>query len=515
MNATLWAENKVLAAIFQHALVQPEKIALRDAQRQLTYAQLQREIDALANWLCAQGISRLALWGENSIEWVIADLACWQAEIPLVPLPRFFSPAQLAHVLDSAGIEQLLCCGEISAVCAISEDSITPNAGIRLQRLARTLNAPAIALPEGTRKITYTSGTTAQPKGVCLSTEAMSSVSAALVQRIYQAESTGELRRHLCFMPLSTLLENIAGIYVPLSLGKEVVVLAGAELGLSGSSQLQLPTLLQALHQYQPNSLILLPQILHALVLAGESVHSMPASLRFVAVGGAPTPLSLLKRAKALGLPVFEGYGLSECASVVALNAPGQQCVGSVGKVLDHVRLRIQNGEIWVRGNSYLGYLGQPPETQDSWLDTGDLGHLDSEGFLHITGRAKNLIITSFGRNLAPEWLESELMLCPGIAQAMVLGDGQAFCSAIIVPRPGVSAERVREQIAVVNTGLPDYARIAKFIVRAHAFSPADQSLTDNGRLRRANIYSQHAQAIAQLYQPQAADELGELHAVF
>ena len=508
-------ENTVLVAIFAHAKRQPEKIALRDADRVLSYVELLGKITTLANWLRALGATRLALWGENSIEWVIADLACWLAEIPLVPLPRFFSPTQLAHVLNSAGIAQLLCCGEIGAVGALSQERDSPITGIRLQQLANGVCAPLVELPLGTQKITYTSGTTAQPKGVCLSSAAMCSVSQALVQRIYGAENVGDLARHFCLMPLSTLLENIAGVYVPLSLGKEVVLLSGAEVGLTGSSQLQLPTLLQALQQHQPNSLILLPQILHALVLAGERGHRLPASLHFIAVGGAPSPVSLLQRAQALGLPVFEGYGLSECASVVALNAPGQQRLGSVGKVLDHVQLRMQDREIWVRGNGYLGYLGESAVLADRWLNTGDLGELDGEGYLHITGRAKNLIITSFGRNLAPEWLEGELMLCPGIAQAMVLGDGQAFCSAVVVPRPGVSAEQVREQIAVINASLPDYARIVKFILRAQPFSPADQSLTDNGRLRRALIYAQHAQAITQLYQPHHATEAGATHAFF
>ena len=512
MNLASSKENHVLAKLFQH---HADDIALRSAQRQLSYGQLQEQITVLANWLRAKGVNRLALWGENSIEWVVADLACWLAEIPLIPLPRFFSPLQLAHVLDDAGIEQLLCCEDISAVCALSAEIDSPVPGIRLQQLARILSAPAVALPEGTMKITYTSGTTSKPKGVCLSTEAMCSVSEALVQRIYGAAEASELSRHFSFLPLSTLLENIAGVYVPLSLGKEVVILGGAEVGLTGSSQLQLPTLLQALHQHQPSSLILLPQILHALVLAAERGHPPPKSLRFVAVGGAPTPMSLLQRAQALGLPVFEGYGLSECASVVALNAPAQQRIGSVGRVLNHVQLRIENGKILVRGNGYLGYLGQPAVEGDTWLDTGDLGSQGPDGYLSVTGREKNLIITSYGRNLAPEWLEGELMLCPGIAQALVLGDGQAFCSAIIVPRAGVSAQQVGEQIATINAALPDYARILKFILRPHPFSTADQSLTDNGRLRRATICLQHAQAIASIYQPQTLKESGEIHAVF
>lgn len=507
------SHNRVLAAISKHAVQTPEKTALRDARQQVSYGVLAEQVNTLAHWLKTQGVTRLALWGENSIAWVIADLACWQADIPLVPLPRFFSAIQLAHVLESAGIEQVLCCGTLAAVGAVVREQQSPIAAICLHQLADYPENQAIKLPLGTQKITYTSGTTARPKGVCLSTEAITRVSEALAKRIYGGNSA-VLDRHFCLMPLSTLLENIAGVYVPLLLGKEVVLLSGAEIGLSGSSQLLLPMLLNALHQQRPNSLIVLPQILHALVLAAESGHALVDSLNFVAVGGAPTPVTLLQRAHAVGLPVYEGYGLSECASVVALNAPGAVCMGSVGQVLDHVQVRITDGEIEVLGCGYLGYLGQNTSA-NTWLATGDLGVLDAQGYLHITGRAKNVIVTSFGRNIAPEWLESELALCVPIAQVMALGDGEAYCSAIVVPRPGFDASAVAAEIAKTNATLPDYARIKKFICRTQPFSQADQSLTDNGRLRREQIKSQHAEAIACLYQANTPSPIGAIYDVF
>jgi long-chain acyl-CoA synthetase len=192
---------------------------------------------------------------------------------------------------------------------------------------------------------------------------------------------------------------------------------------LTGSSQLSLPTLLQTLHQYQPNSLIVLPQILQGFVAASAQGFGLPASLWFIAVGGARTPAVLIEQARAVKIPVYEGYGLSECASVVSLNSPLADKIGSVGKALSHVDIKIDNGVIKVRGNVFNGYLGQAANTNDEWLDTGDLGYIDDEGFIFITGRQKNLLISSFGRNISPEWIEAELSLCRSIAQVMVIGD--------------------------------------------------------------------------------------------
>ena len=259
----------------------------------------------------------------------------------------------------------------------------------------------------------------------------------------------------------------------------------------------------------------MLPQILRALVMAAEQGFAPPASLRFVAVGGAATPASLLLRAQALGIPVFEGYGLSECASVVALNAPSAQRVGSVGRVLEHVRVRIEDGAILVAGNVFPGYLGQANALQDGWLDTGDLGHIDADGFLYVTGRRKNVIISSYGRNISPEWVEAELTLCPSIAQVMVIGDAQPCLAAIVVPARAASADAVSDDIASVNVRLPDYARIGQIILADTPFTVDNHALTDNGRLRRDVIAARYATQIAALQQTTPRElETGLLHDV-
>ncbi len=488
--------NKILAAIYHHAGATPEKIALIGHNAQLTYAQLATQINQLADWLVAQNIGRAGLWGENSIEWIVADLAAWEANITLVPLPRFFSAAQLQHVITDAQLSCLLVCGDITPVAKAFDRKNSPLTNIFLDDLANASNS-AIA---DVAKITFTSGTTGSPKGVCLSTAALENVTLALAERIYAApDADKKLNCHLNLLPLSTLLENIAGVYVPLYLGKRIIVVPGVQLGLTGSSQLSLPTLLQKLHEYQPNSLILLPQILQGLVAASLQGFSLPESLHFVAVGGAKTSASLIAQARARSIPVYEGYGLSECASVVSLNSPLENKIGSVGKPLSHVQVRIESGVIFTRGNGFSGYLNSQHENNE-WVNTGDLGYLDSDGFLFITGREKNCLISSFGRNISPEWIEAELTLSPAITQVMVVGDAQPFCSAIIVPTPTSSTDQLFAEIARINQTLPDYAQVKKFIIAREAFTPVNQLLTDNGRLRRTAIQAVYAELIDTVY---------------
>ncbi|AQT61990.1 AMP-binding protein [Cellvibrio sp. PSBB023] len=509
--------NNILAAIYAHASDTPEKIALTGATTQLTYAQLAAQIDSLSEWFIAQQIGRAGLWGENGIEWIVADLAAWKAKITLVPLPRFFSAAQLQHVLSEAQLSCLLVCGDMASVAAVSARTASPIAGIYLDQLALSTTATTTTTTdrndkaiEGIAKITFTSGTTGTPKGVCLSTAALENVTLALAERIYATPGTEQtVQRHLTLLPLSTLLENIAGVYVPLYLGKNIVVLPGVALGFSGSSQLSLPTLLQQLHAHQPNSVILLPQILQGFVAASLQGFRLPGSLAFVAVGGAKTSANLIAQARACGIPVYEGYGLSECASVVSLNAPVADKMGSVGKPLSHVQVRIDQGVIFTRGNAFSGYLNAEGKSLQGnidlqanaeWVNTGDLGYLDDDGFLFITGREKNLLISSFGRNISPEWIEAELGLNRTIAQVMVMGDAQPFCSAIIVPYPHVTAEQIRSDISRVNKTLPDYAQVKKFIIAREPFTAANQLLTDNGRLRRLAISIAYAESIDAIY---------------
>jgi long-subunit acyl-CoA synthetase (AMP-forming) len=219
----------------------------------------------------------------------------------------------------------------------------------------------------------------------------------------------------------------------------------------------------------------------------------------------------LLDRAATCGLPVFEGYGLSECASVVAVNTPRHHRAGSVGRPLPHVQLRFtKDGEILVGGASYDGYLNHMQvaggEVPPGCVRTGDLGYLDEAGFLHISGRKKNIYITSFGRNVAPEWVERELTSEPAIAQAVVFGEGRPWNVAVIAPAPKAVVDQVNAALATANARLPDYARVAAWVLADEPLSV--ESATVDDRRRRQQIACDYQEQIEGLYQASLPEEI-------
>ena len=149
-----------------------------------------------------------------------------------------------------------------------------------------------------------------------------------------------------------------------------------------------------------------------------------------------------------------------------------------------------------------LGYVGQTnqPSNLQAWA-TGDIGFLDKLGFLHIAGRKKNIFITSFGRNVSPEWVERELMVMPAIGQAMVFGEAKPFNVAVVFARKGFNLDAVASDIHMVNSQLPDYARVSRFILAEQAFTPANGLLTTNARLKRDAIYLVYQSQIEKLYE--------------
>ena len=203
--------------------------------------------------------------------------------------------------------------------------------------------------------------------------------------------------------------------------------------------------------------------------------------------------------ARAHGIPAHEGYGLSEGASVQTLNLPGADRPGTAGRALPHARLRVAaDGEIEIGGGLFLGYLGEAPTTGD-WWPTGDLGRIDTDGFVHVDGRKKNLLITSFGRNVSPEWVETALRAGPVVAQAVVFGDAQPSLSAVLWPVQAESDDLVLQAaVDTANNTLPDYARIRHWVRARLPFTAEAGQATTNGRPRRDAILLAHPEAVRQ-----------------
>lgn len=481
------AESAVLQALEARA---PQSFVLVGTERSWTATEVLAEARRLAGRLPHGRV--VGVLADNGPAWVLADLACHAAGAVHLPLPEFFSAAQLRHVLEHSGTDTVIT-DRPERIGALDLGFSVVGRWQGLQWLRRV--ADPVGLPQGTAKISFTSGSTGAPKGVCLSMAGLHDTAAALCERL----AALPLARHLAVLPLALLLENVAGVYAPLLRGMQVHLPPQRDVGWQGMSGFDPGRLAAAVDREGPDSLVLVPELLKAWVMflgaAGDSALHRPA---FVAVGGARVAPELLASARAAGVPAHQGYGLTEAGSVVALNIPGDEG-GGVGRLLPHVDSKIEAGELHIRARGFLGYVGAAASPGD-WFPTGDLAACDEHGHLHLAGRCKNLLITSYGRNVSPEWVESALLAEPAILQAVVCGDGEAALAAVIVPRPGAGAAEVQAAVNRINRTLPDYARTGR-VVLSEPFLPANGLATGNGRPRRAHILAKHSAALAAAHQ--------------
>jgi long-chain acyl-CoA synthetase len=497
--------SHVLEAVIDHAAGSPAALALEGRSLSLSYKQLWHGVYELAARLRGDGVRGVAILADNSPACAVADLACVATEIPCVPVPLYFSCEQVRHLLVSTGVDTLLTDMPERAIRLLDTLKLPYGRQDDWSREALALQVFALEdaclhIPHGVAKVTFTSGSTGEPKGVCLNQHAMDQVAASLAG----VSGATAADRHLSVLPYATLLENVGGLYACLLTGATCCLPGLEAVGVRGAADLDVQRFAQVFGQYKASTCILIPQMLLALVSAVAAGMPRPGSLRFIAVGGAPLSPHLLQQASQLGLPVYEGYGLSEAASVVAVNRPGAAKAGTVGQPLPHVRLRFgEDGEIEVGGSLFAGYLDDPDTEVDEFWPTGDIGHLDDQGYLHLTGRKKHIFITSFGRNVAPEWVERELTAASAIAQAVVFGEARPFNVAVLVPRSAADAGVIAKAVAEANARLPDYAQVRRWIIADAPFSLANDQWTGTGRPRRAAIGKVYADRIKAIYKKQ------------
>jgi long-subunit acyl-CoA synthetase (AMP-forming) len=423
------------------------------------------------------GANTIGILSANGVDWAVAQVMGVAAGKTVVPLPAFFSREQLAHIARDASVELILCSDGLRP--------LTASCGIATQAIESGGEGEPIGFVEGFRQIIYTSGSTGHPKGVRLgggqigwSTKALASASDASAADAY-----------LSILPLPLLLETICAVFIPLLIGSRTHF---PEQSASIFSAGQPSSIAALFESARPTGSVLVPQLLGAWVQELSSAGKRaPDSLRFVAVGGAPAPASLVEAAWTAGIPAFEGYGLSECCSVVALNRPEARKNGTVGRPLPQLKVEIDEGEIVVAGPSVMdGYLGSP-DTAPAWR-TGDLGMLDAEGYLTVLGRKDNLLVTSFGRNVSPEWIETMLLSDRRVGLCMVFGHGEPFLTALVAPSAAgadwfskAGHDEALNLISRCCAGAPSYAVPRDVVVMPLQEVVRLGFMTPNGRFRR------------------------------
>ena len=463
----------VLDAIHGHAAAGRQNPAFDDGMDAISWAEALARIEAARLRLQELGLSQavVGLALDHSSASAILLVACLEEGTPVIPLPPFFTAAQRDAALRDAGARRLV------TGCRWS------GASLDLDIEERT--APTVDLPDGTALVTFSSGSTGHPKGVCLSAKHLAAVAVAVCDFLGR-DLAG---RHLPVLPFGILLEQVAGLFGSLVAGGTYCPLPGRAVGMGHPLRPDAGAMLDAIVAHRATSLILVPEYLSLLAGAMEARGVRLPQLRLVAVGGAAAPVATLDRARTLGLPVRQGYGMTEAGSVITLEDGAAPSTGSVGIPIGAHRLSLaDDGEIVIDGPLYLGLPGRPRPAGP--FATGDIGRIDDAGQLWIEGRKSNLIVTSFGRNVSPEWIEGLLLAEPEIVQAMVQGNGEAALSALIVPAS--PAANVEAAVARVNAQVPAYAAIGHYQL-VPPFTPANGLLTGNGRLRRTAIAARYA----------------------
>jgi long-chain acyl-CoA synthetase len=454
--------------------------AMADHKQSLTWAELAVRVGAAADDL-GPAPETVGILGDNGIEWVVAFLAATAAGKTIVPIPTFFSKGQREHLAKDASINRII---------ATSDDWAAEPGTVPVTALSHRRGSLTTAPPRESALVIYTSGSTGTPKGVRLASgQALWSA-----QSLAKEVSASAADRYLSVLPLPMLLELICSIMIPVLVGGSATYDDTVARSIATGTAADIAS---AFDRVKPTASVLVPQLLaHYVAQLDTQQKSAPDSLRFVAVGGAPLPPTLASAAARLNIPVCEGYGLSECASVVTVNRPGAAREGTVGRPLPGLEVSIDDGEIVVAGPSVMdGYVGS--DIKPVRWRTGDMGTIDADGFVKVRGRRDNLIVTSYGRNVSPEWIETMLAGDPRIGAPVVCqvesgrGGAPRLLALLVPSRRGepwfasAPPNDVDQLVRELSKGAPDYARPAAAVVVPREEAIGRGLFTSNGRIRR------------------------------
>jgi long-chain acyl-CoA synthetase len=560
----------------------------------LSYRDLREQVRMAAAGLRALGLEpgdRVAILSENRPEWAIADYACLSIRCADVPVYPTLPARQIEHVLRDSGAaavfvssrEQLAKIREIQPhlsalrhIIAMNADAMGEGVTAFSDLLARGAAAAPpedewrrealAAMPDDLATIIYTSGTTGDPKGVMLTHGNIASNVAAGLSRL----DIGPRDECLSFLPLSHIFERMAGHYCMMAGGaiinyavsidtvaedmadrRPTVVMSVPRLyekiyakvldGVSAGSFIKKRVFFWARHtgeawtEYQlarrpvPAALARRYRIANALVFS--KLHArVGGRLRYFFSGGAPLAVEIAKFFYAAGLPILEGYGLTETSPVISFNTLDAMKLGTVGRAAPGVEIRIApDGEILTRGPHVMkGYYNKPEATAeaidpDGWFHTGDIGILDAEKFLRITDRKKDIIVTAGGKNIAPQPIENLVRSSKYVSNAVMLGDKRKFPIMLIVPnlenlkawarrenipvsdvaamlaRPEVIAKMDRE-VGKTLAGLAHFEAPKRLVLMPEDFTIEAGELTPTLKVKRRVVEEHHRKRIEAVY---------------
>ncbi|HWX54857.1 MAG TPA: long-chain fatty acid--CoA ligase [Verrucomicrobiae bacterium] len=536
---------------------------------------------ALKQWGLRKG-DRVAILSENRLEWMIADFACVTSGIIDVPIYTTLTAEQTAYLLQNSGarvifvssieqlrkvqsiqsrtnLEKIVVMDDLAEVNVIPMSSLLDRASLEtdsdFDEAARKVQ------PEDIATLIYTSGTTGTSKGVMLSHGNLACNAVTSVNNFEWAREDSYLSflplshvtaRHLdyvCFLHGATiaycpffdhlpqmLQEVKPTIIVGVPRVYEKVRQEAERRAGRGLTRKIFDWALKVGAQHKeeiargekPGSIRwkLADKLVYSKIRGGFGGHS-----RVYCSGGAPLGQDMAEWFACMGIPIFEGYGLTETSPVIATNRRGSFKIGTVGKPVGGLQLKIaEDGEIMVKGPTvFKGYWNMPEETRaaftpDGWFKTGDIGRLDSDGFLLITDRKKELIKTSGGKFIAPQPIENALKNNVLVAQAAVVGDKRKFASVIISPHfplledwarangvvftsrsELVDHPKVRELyrgiVEDLNKHLAHFETIKKVLIVPDEFTIATGEITPTMKLKRRNVEARYKDQIEQLYQ--------------
>jgi long-chain acyl-CoA synthetase len=493
---------------------------------------------------------RVGLLAENSADWLIADMAILAAGAvnvpPHAPLTArqvhfqfaetevcwlFVSDrAQLAKVRQIRG-ELPTVRGVVAFDPELAGEEIQSLLGflqrgrIALPQLAAELERRRAALgPDDLATVMYTSGTTGNPKGVMLTHGNLHSNAVACME--VSPHHPGDVV--LNWLPFTHIYARTIDHYAASLVGGALVCVAESA-----------DTLVENLREVLPTHMASVPRFYEKVLTLCSSPDPTETARRLRGVfgprvdwlssGGAPLPPAIARAFHAAGLRVLQGYGLTESSPVISFNTKERFKVETVGLPLPGVEVKIAaDGEVLTRGPHVMkGYWRDPKGTaeavRDGWLHTGDLGELDAEGFLKITGRKKELLVLSNGKKVAPAVVEGLLLADPCIDQVVVCGEGRNFLTAVVVPHwenvrhelaaqgvslpagaedapPSAVHDLLEEHIAPALADLSSCEQVKKFIVLPRPFSVANDELTVSLKLRRNVILAKYADRLEALY---------------